>query len=272
MQPRPHRRDVVLGIGALLLTGCGRSLANRSGPGLWYRVQPGDSLSSIARRSSCPVGRIVEANQLSSNTLRPGVHLHLPGVDRIGPDPLAPQQPAYDEQLDLVAHRSRHHYQLCQREQWHAQGTKANHNPMGGITRITLHHTGEIPGMASPDDLSVVQAIANYHRNELGWADIGYHYLIGRNGVIYQGRPDSIQGAHSRGINNIHNLGIALLGNWHNQRPGRVQLEAAHAFLDDQQERFRIPRRRVFGHRDLTPTECPGDALYGWLHRYKSQV
>jgi hypothetical protein len=47
-----------------------------------------------------------------------------------------------------------------------------------------------------------VKAIQDYHQFDLGWVDIGYHFLVGENGKVYEGRGWNRQSAHSPGWNN----------------------------------------------------------------------
>ena len=44
-----------------------------------------------------------------------------------------------------------------------------------------------------------------------GWSDIGYHYLIDRDGTVTEGRPIENSGAHAKGYNKT-SVGIALWG------------------------------------------------------------
>ena len=44
-----------------------------------------------------------------------------------------------------------------------------------------------------------------------GFADIGYHYYITRDGVVHAGRPLHIVGAHATGYN-AHSIGICYEG------------------------------------------------------------
>ena len=44
--------------------------------------------------------------------------------------------------------------------------------------------------------MSRVRGTQNYHMDSLGWSDIGYNYLIGDDGRIYEGRGPWRQGAH----------------------------------------------------------------------------
>lgn len=44
-----------------------------------------------------------------------------------------------------------------------------------------------------------------------GWSDIGYHFVIKRDGEIEDGRPLEIAGAHTKG-HNTGSIGICLVG------------------------------------------------------------
>ena len=46
-----------------------------------------------------------------------------------------------------------------------------------------------------------------------GWSDIGYHKVIDYNGIVYQGRKDSVIGAQAFGLNQ-ESLGILCIGNF----------------------------------------------------------
>ena len=154
------------------------------------------------------------------------------------------------------------------RSAWGAEPLKDNHDPMARVRRITLHHTAELPSMASLTDRQLMKAIQNFHRNERGWADIGYHYVIGRDGTVFEGRALNVQGAHAGGDNNIENLGISAIGDFSHEMPPTDQLAAIEAFLRAQQARYGVAADQVFGHRDFKPTECPGTPLYAWLTRH----
>jgi len=46
-----------------------------------------------------------------------------------------------------------------------------------------------------------VQSIQRSHQTANGWADIGYHFLVGENGKVYEGRGWNREAAHSPGFN-----------------------------------------------------------------------
>jgi hypothetical protein len=155
------------------------------------------------------------------------------------------------------------------RSRWTTARVGGNSDPMGAIRRVTLHHTGEHLSSTGIRDLDLIQRIERHHRNNLGWAAIGYHFLIGKDGTIYEGRPVDVQGAHCGGDNNRNNLGITLIGEFDHALPSPAQLSALTAFLAVQRARYGISKRDVVGHRDFKNTVCPGDRLYAWLQAYR---
>ena len=90
--------------------------------------------------------------------------------------------------------------------------------------------------------------------------DIGYHYYIDREGVIWPGRPEQEVGAHCRN-HNKHSIGVCYEGGL--DRRGKpddtrtqAQKRAMEVLLSDLKERY--PKALVLGHRDLDPLKaCP---------------
>ena len=160
-------------------------------------------------------------------------------------------------------------YEVVSRATWGAESLKDNHDPMARITRITVHHTAEIAGMGERPDADLVKGIQDFHRNTRGWADIGYHWVIGQDGRVYEGRALHVQGAHAGGGNNIENLGISVIGDFTATMPPTRALRTLTLFLRAQQKRYGIPMEQVFGHREFKATACPGDMLFAWLERYR---
>lgn len=77
--------------------------------------------------------------------------------------------------------------------------------PMRDINRIVIHCSATPPGA----DIGAA-SIDAYHRT-LGWAGIGYHFVIRRNGVLEPGREFDRIGAHVAG-HNTGSVGICLIG------------------------------------------------------------
>ena len=180
--------------------------------------------------------------------------------------PPSARGPAPEPEAPMVAGAG---YTVVPRRAWTNLAVKGNNNPMGTVTRLTVHHTGEHGNWADLPDIEIVQRIEKYHRNEKEWAAIGYHFLVGKDGRIYEGRPARYQGAHVS-TQNENNLGISVIGDFMNRPPSSRQLSALKAFLDDKRKEYGVGRGRVYGHRDLHASLCPGDALYAWVKKYKS--
>lgn len=90
-----------------------------------------------------------------------------------------------------------------------------------------------------------------------GWSDIGYHFVIEATGKLVRGRPLGNIGAHCKGFN-IDSVGICVTGNNTKEAEtwGLSQLAVLYSLIDAFQLVF--PEIKIFGHRDLRPTECPG--------------
>jgi hypothetical protein len=203
---------------------------------------------------------------LASVPMRPSDQPDRGPVGRVNTSPNQPNAPI--KSPTTVAGNG---YTLVKRSAWTSQGIKGNNNPMGTVTRITIHHTGEHGNWADISDTEIVKRIDRYHTNEKKWAAIGYHYLVGKDGRIYEGRPVAYQGAHVS-TQNENNLGISVIGDFTDRLPTDRQLSALRSFLDDQRRLYGVGKGRVYGHRDLHPSLCPGEALYGWVRRYKTSL
>ena len=109
-----------------------------------------------------------------------------------------------------------------------------------------------------------VKEIREWHI-EKGWSDVGYHYVIRRNGSIEKGRDDSTPGAHVRGFNKI-SLGICLVGGWKgNFDFTRKQMQALEGLLKELLEQY--PRAIIKGHNQLDSDKaCPGFDVEQWWY------
>ncbi len=144
---------------------------------------------------------------------------------------------------------------IVSRAQWgarSARSTRARHTP----NRITIHHTvqGDISGPAA------ARAVQNSHIDGNGWADIGYHFLVDRDGAVYEGNPVGRVGAHvSR--KNTGNIGIAMIGSFHQETLGQTQKRAVADLVHHLATTYSIPidRARVKGHKEHLATVCPGN-------------
>ena len=93
---------------------------------------------------------------------------------------------------------------IVTREKWGAQSPKTNLDSDWDYQAIAIHHAGN-----SFDFNSTINHIQEEHLNKFD--DIGYHYAINKDGVIYEGRPITKLGCHILD-GNTGNIGIVLIG------------------------------------------------------------
>jgi N-acetyl-anhydromuramyl-L-alanine amidase AmpD len=125
---------------------------------------------------------------------------------------------------------------------------------------------------ATPPDMDIgVEDIRKWHK-EQGWDDVGYHYVIQRDGLLEAGRPLDVQGAHVAGHNH-ESVGICLVGGVNKRKEPDANFTAAqYASLESIIALIlpRFPGAVVRGHRDFpgVTKACPSfDAIAWWSHR-----
>ena len=106
-----------------------------------------------------------------------------------------------------------------------------------------------------------VEDIRDWHKQR-GWSDIGYNYLIDRQGRLQKGRDidgdgdvDEEIGAHAYGFN-ASSIGIALAGGDDKFNFTLKQIICLKKTVDKIKER--IPTiTKVIGHNDVSDKACP---------------
>ena len=104
-----------------------------------------------------------------------------------------------------------------------------------------------------------VEDITRWHKAR-GFATIGYHYVMYRDGSIHEGRPLEQIGAHCVG-HNKHSIGICYIGGCASDgktpKDTRTpeQKEALLALLRHLKARF--PNATIHGHREFAAKACP---------------
>lgn len=131
---------------------------------------------------------------------------------------------------------------------------------------IVIHHVG------IPDGDTSAAAIHRAHLAN-GWAGIGYHYVIRKDGTIERGRPLATVGAHAQG-QNYHTVGINVTGNFDKEIPTPAQLHALTGLVAWLCKIYEITpsAATIVGHRDVNSTDCPGQHLYDMLPQIRRDV
>ena len=141
---------------------------------------------------------------------------------------------------------------------------------MRTITEIIVHCTAtRADWMAGYPTGSKVAEVKTWHLAR-GFSDIGYHFLIDRDGTVAQGRPLELIGAHVAG-HNTGTIGISLFGGF-----GSTEVDdffdnftaeqdlAARVLIADLRGRFPAIKL-VTGHNQYAAKACPGFQVSEWL-------
>lgn len=141
---------------------------------------------------------------------------------------------------------------------------------MRKITGIIIHCTATNPDfMSGRSTQERVDEVRRWHVSDNGWSDIGYHYLIDRDGTIATGRPMEKMGAHVRGQNK-GTVGIALFGGRTSTTTDafsdnftRAQETSLKLLIDQLKETF--GNVNVSGHNQYANKACPGFDAAAWF-------
>ena len=143
---------------------------------------------------------------------------------------------------------------------------------------VAIHHSGE-------GWLHTPQEIEEEHLNNPIFDDLGYHYIIGKDGTIYEGRPIGYAGQHI-GENNSYKIGINFIGDYNDgdvfsrklaflddgEVPSK-QISAAVKLIKELKKIF--PLIELGGHQDYALNKqygCPGNLLYKRLNEMRDSI
>ncbi|WP_341358837.1 N-acetylmuramoyl-L-alanine amidase [Georgenia sp. M64] len=167
------------------------------------------------------------------------------------------------------------------------------------LKAAVVHHTAGTNTYTSGQSASIVRGIYYYHAVTRDWGDIGYNFLVDKYGQVFEGRRGSLAatngqmtiGAHAAPAN-TNTLGIAAMGDY-------TVVDAPQVVLDKMADviawkfgpagidmstpsgiispgTYALPAGknlpRVFGHRDVSSTACPGNDIYGRIAGLSDQV
>lgn len=141
---------------------------------------------------------------------------------------------------------------------------------MRKITGIIIHCTATRPEWwASRTTNQKVAEIKRWHVEDRKWSDIGYHFLIDRNGNLAKGRAITRDGAHVRG-HNKGTIGISLFGGHGSAETDAfadnftpAQEVALRGLLDELTAKYGpVP---ITGHNEYAAKACPGFSVSKWL-------
>uniref|UniRef100_A0A3P8U5H4 Peptidoglycan recognition protein 5 n=1 Tax=Amphiprion percula TaxID=161767 RepID=A0A3P8U5H4_AMPPE len=158
---------------------------------------------------------------------------------------------------------------VVSRQQWGAADPKKKETLKSPAGKVVIHHTALLSCTGLAECKARIASIQRGHMKERGFDDIGYNFLVGGDGTVYEGRGWGVVGAHAKG-HNSDSLGIAFMGNFNNEAPSKEAIQSVKGLLQSGvSQSFIAPKFGLFGHRDLGKTECPGEKLYAAIQQLK---
>ncbi len=129
---------------------------------------------------------------------------------------------------------------------------------------IVIHHSDDRVGNYALYD--------RLHREEHGWDECGYHFVIGNGSLSGDGQVEvgsrwvkqkhgahAGRGPHGENDYNEHGIGICLVGDFeHDGPPSGAQMDSLVSLCRWLMVTYHIPLDRVIGHKDCHATACPG--------------
>ena len=113
-------------------------------------------------------------------------------------------------------------------------------------TMIILHHAAA--------SICSVEDIDSWHKQR-GWAGIGYHFLVRKDGSVYEGRPIDTVGAHVVNYNS-NSVGICAEGNFESDVMSDIQKSSMKELIEYVKEKY--SNVQIVAHNELASTKCPG--------------
>lgn len=161
------------------------------------------------------------------------------------------------------------------------------------VKSIIVHHTGN----DYKDSISWIQAIYRYHALWRQWGDIGYNFVIGYDGEIFEWRAGGnyVEAAHIL-RNNSATIGIAVMWNYAHKPINSKQYASLkvlseylayiyginfyntfplHKECFGDKCRNGVTNSEVYtlaGHRDWWHTSCPWEKLYYQLEELRKEL
>ena len=128
---------------------------------------------------------------------------------------------------------------------------------------IVVHHTGGTNANPLLDTSNQTFKIIQDYHISLGWENIGYHWVIEKNGKVVEGRPEHYYGAHTKEQDmNTKSIGTCLVGNFDATLPTKEQENALVGLIRAIQGRYpNITNDKIVPHRKYANKTCFGKLL-----------
>ncbi|XP_058838800.1 peptidoglycan-recognition protein LC isoform X3 [Topomyia yanbarensis] len=137
------------------------------------------------------------------------------------------------------------------------------------VHKVIIAHTASEGCTTQTACVFRIRLIQEKHMSSQNYADIGYNFLIGGDGNVYEGRGWLKEGAFLRGQNS-KSEGIAFVGDYMREQATQAQMEALDSLLmNGTKSGYVADNFKLYGARQWQQTKSPGDMLYEQLQKHK---
>lgn len=148
------------------------------------------------------------------------------------------------------------------------------------IERLTIHHTGTDQNFnrTVADKLRGLQLFSQREdslasgRRKPAWPDVPYHFYVGIDGVVGEGRDWRYAGDTNTEYDPAGHLLVVVEGNFQKDTLTTAQRRSLDVIVPALARRFAVPPDKLASHRDYARTQCPGANLYAELPRFRDLI
>ncbi|XP_049828421.1 uncharacterized protein LOC126267342 [Schistocerca gregaria] len=162
---------------------------------------------------------------------------------------------------------------IITRGEWMAQTPSVLSEPATlPLNLIIIHHTNTEASTKMTTNMVLCQRIQLMHVEGSEWFDIGYNFLVGMDGCVYEGRGWGLVGWHTYGYNSS-SLGVAFIGCFKQHVPTPEAVAAFHQLVElGVREGHLTPDCRVMGNCQCVPCDSPGRAFFELIQTWPRWV
>ncbi|XP_060918428.1 N-acetylmuramoyl-L-alanine amidase-like [Labrus mixtus] len=164
--------------------------------------------------------------------------------------------------------------QIIPRCQWGAKDYRGTPVPLSlPLQFLYVHHTYEpsSPCLSFPNCSRGMRSMQRFHQEDRGWNDVGYSFVVGSDGYVYEGRGWNHLGTHTRGRNS-KGYGVSIIGDYTSSLPSRHAMGLLrHRLVRCAVDGGKLEANfTIHGHRQVVNyTTCPGDAFFSEIRSWE---
>ncbi|XP_027801756.2 peptidoglycan recognition protein 1 [Marmota flaviventris] len=158
---------------------------------------------------------------------------------------------------------------IVPRSEWGARPSECSQPLRQPVRYVVISHTAGSNCDTPASCRQQAQNVQHYHASTRRWCDVAYNFLIGEDGLVYEGRGWNIKGEHTGPTWNPISIGITFMGNYMERVPPPRAIRAAQSLMACGVATGALrPDYEIKGHRDVQQTLSPGDQLYAIIQNW----